>query len=183
MPGAVSDSSTLIHLSTIGRLDLLREFYSAVHIPPSVWREVVLEGGERPGAAEVRRAREEEWITVASPTNTALVHVLGRELDEGESQAIALAVEMQPAVLLLDETDARRMARTFQVPISGAVGTLIRARLEGKIPSLRVELDCLRDPGGFWLSNAVYAEALKAVGEDVKPPAKGEGTPPNGAET
>ncbi len=42
----ISDSSTLIHLSAIGRLDLLKEFFKHVSIPPSVWREVV-EQGER----------------------------------------------------------------------------------------------------------------------------------------
>jgi predicted nucleic acid-binding protein len=40
MPEAVSDSSTLIHLAVLGHLQLLREFYDQVVIPPAVWKEV-----------------------------------------------------------------------------------------------------------------------------------------------
>jgi len=40
----VADSSPLIHLSQIGRLNLLREFFDELLIPPAVYREVVLEG-------------------------------------------------------------------------------------------------------------------------------------------
>jgi uncharacterized protein len=46
MPGAISDSSTLIHLAKIGRLDLLSEFHNKIFIAPAVWKEVVQEGRE-----------------------------------------------------------------------------------------------------------------------------------------
>ena len=44
MPGAVSDSSTLIHLTKIGHLHLLLDFHQSILIAPAVWREVVQEG-------------------------------------------------------------------------------------------------------------------------------------------
>jgi predicted nucleic acid-binding protein len=50
MSATVCDSSTLIHLAGIGRLDLLRQFYRTVQIPPAVFREVVTEGGTRLGS-------------------------------------------------------------------------------------------------------------------------------------
>ena len=50
MPKAVSDSSTLIQLSVLGRLGLLQEFYGHVLIPPAMWQEVVEEGQGRAGA-------------------------------------------------------------------------------------------------------------------------------------
>ncbi len=59
---AVSDSSVLIGLSSIGLISVLRErFPNGILIPEAVWREVVVEGGERPGAKEVAAAR---WIKV-----------------------------------------------------------------------------------------------------------------------
>jgi len=73
MPQAVSNSSPLINFSAIGRLNLLQRF-SSVCIPPAVWREVVDEGGNRPGTGEVRRAREEGWLSVVEPGNAALAH-------------------------------------------------------------------------------------------------------------
>lgn len=57
----VSNSSPLIHLSQIGRLSLLREFFGELLIPPAVYREVVVEGRGRPGSREVREA---SWIKV-----------------------------------------------------------------------------------------------------------------------
>jgi len=40
----VADSSPLIHLSRIGRLELLRKVYGTILIPRGVWEEVVTEG-------------------------------------------------------------------------------------------------------------------------------------------
>ena len=54
----VSDSSTLIRLSVIGRLHLLREFFQLGTVPPAVWREVVEKGQRRAGANEVVEAQE-----------------------------------------------------------------------------------------------------------------------------
>ena len=52
----VANASVLISLSSIGRLTLLHErFPGGVLIPPAVWREVVEQGGERPGAREVAK--------------------------------------------------------------------------------------------------------------------------------
>ena len=67
MPGVVSDSSTLIHLSAIGRLMLLQRFYGQVLIPPAVWREVVEEGRGRPGAREVEDAVRAGWLKIVTP--------------------------------------------------------------------------------------------------------------------
>lgn len=44
MPLVISDSSTLIHLASIGQLDLLKDFYETITIPPAIWTEVVTEG-------------------------------------------------------------------------------------------------------------------------------------------
>ena len=52
MPGAICDSSTLIHLAKIKRLHLLHDFHKDIFIPPAVWREVVQEGREWPGSSE-----------------------------------------------------------------------------------------------------------------------------------
>lgn len=68
----ICDSSTLIHLSAIGRLDLLREFFGRLTVPTAVWREVVEQGSGRPGVAEVETAFREGWIEVKSPANQAL---------------------------------------------------------------------------------------------------------------
>lgn len=165
MAGAISDASTLIHLAMIGRLNLLKDFYGTVQIPPAVWREVVDQGRGRPGAEEVAEGMDGGWLKVIEPSDGALVRLLRRELDDGEAEAVALALEHQPDVLLLDESEARRVAEVYGLTKSGVVGLLIRAKREGELESLRDELDRLRDQGRFWLADSLYHWALQAVGE------------------
>ncbi|MCD6493458.1 MAG: hypothetical protein J7K36_06655 [Archaeoglobaceae archaeon] len=50
----VADSSVLINLCKISRLDLLKHF--EVLIPEEVWREVVEQGKGREGVDEVKKA-------------------------------------------------------------------------------------------------------------------------------
>ena len=165
MREAVSDSSPLIHLAAIGRLDLLPSFHERVLIPNAVWHEVVAQGGSRPGAKEVQEARDAGWLTVESVVLDPTVIFLRNQLDAGESEAIALALERQPEALLLDEGYGRAVARSFGINVNGSVGLLMRAKRVGLVPNLRAELDRLRGPGKFYLSQTFYDAALRAVGE------------------
>jgi Predicted nucleic acid-binding protein, contains PIN domain len=161
----ISDSSTLIHLAAIGRLGLLKRFYRRITIPTAVWREVVEQGGTRAGAMEVEQARQAGWIEVSAPVDIALLALLRRDLDDGESEVIALAVEKQAELVLLDESDARRIADLYGLSKTGIIGLLIRAKQEKHIDSLKAELNRLLNQGGFWVEQRLYNQALNAVGE------------------
>jgi len=161
----ISDSSILIHLAAIGRLDLLQVFFQRVTVPPAVWREVVEQGGGRAGAAQVAQARQAGWISVAEPTDTTLLRLLRRDLDDGEAEAIALGLERGSGLLLVDESDAREIADLYDLPKTGSIGLLIRAKQEGIIELLRPELDRLVHEGGFWIAEPLYHRALESVGE------------------
>jgi len=166
MPEAISDSSTLIHLAGIGRLELLKEFYGKIFITPAVWKEVVVEGQSRAGASEVNEANNAGWIEVVTPTNESVVRLLERELHKGEAETIALAIERHPEVVFLDELEARRVANVYGLRKTGVIGILIRAKLEGRVTSLREELDKLRIEAGFWIGEPLYRRALQAVAEE-----------------
>jgi uncharacterized protein len=99
------------------------------------------------------------------PANQPLLQSLRHELDEGEAEVIALAVEHPGSLALLDESDARRIASSFGVEKTGAIGVLIRAKLERRIESLRPELDKLRAEAGFWIEDDLYRAVLEAAGE------------------
>ncbi len=161
----VVDSSTLIHLSAIGRLPLLKELYGKLTVPPGVWREVVEQGRDRSGAAELEAARREEWLEVRAPGNEPLLRSLRHELDEGEAEVLALAIEHEASLVLLDESEARRVASVFALEKTGAIGVLIRAKLEGRIDSLRTDLDRMRSETGFWIEEGLYKRVLQEVGE------------------
>ncbi len=160
---AVSNSSVLISLSIIGQLDLLhKRFPDGILIPAAVWHEVVESAQGRSGAKQVAAAR---WIEVMTIADTDLVTMLKTSLDTGEAEAIVLAREQNISIVLLDEKDARKVAKKLGLSVLGAVGVLIWAKRAGIIGDLRSQLDALQQQGGFRLSRTLYLEALAAVGE------------------
>ncbi|MEQ9670101.1 DUF3368 domain-containing protein [Coleofasciculus sp. G2-EDA-02] len=160
---AVTNSSILIALSTIGQLSLLHQrFPDGVFLPQAVWREVVETGKGQPGAQDVASA---SWLTIRQVTNTSVISLLRIELDEGEAEAIALFAENPVDAILLDEKNARRVARQMGLPVLGTVGILIWAKQQGLIITLKEQLDALQNQGKFRLSQSLYQEALNRVGE------------------
>lgn len=131
-------------------------------MPRAVWREVVETGADRPGAQKVASA---SWLVVEEVADRSLVSALRIKLDEGEAEAIALFCQQPVEALLLDEKNARRIARRMGLPLLGTVGVLIWAKQNGLIPILKEQLDELQFRGKFRLSRLVYQEALRRVGE------------------
>ena len=165
MPAAVSDASVLIHLARIGRLPLLRTLYERVVIPHAVWHETAEQGAGRPGARAIREAAERGWLDVRPAPKGALLLALRDAPDPGEAEALALAVKQEDPLVLLDEAQARKVAASLGLPITGTIGVLGRAKRKGLIDALRPELDALRREGTFWISEALYRGALEAEGE------------------
>jgi predicted nucleic acid-binding protein len=95
MPSAVSNASPLVHLAKIGRLHLLQEFHQQVLVPQAVWREVIEQGQDYPETPLIERAFQEGWLQVRVAFVERLVSLLKLQLDEGESGAIALALQEQ----------------------------------------------------------------------------------------
>ncbi|MBC8185174.1 DUF3368 domain-containing protein [candidate division KSB1 bacterium] len=158
----VSNSSVLISLSSINRLELLKDKFGEIQIPQAVWTEVVVAGEGEPGSIEVKNA---DWIEIVNVSDKNLVVALNEILDLGESEAIALALEIGTNVILIDEKDARLIATKYQLNPLGTVGILIWAKKNGKFNNLKEELDRLIIEGDFRISHQVYQYALEKVGE------------------
>jgi hypothetical protein len=155
----VSNSTPLIALAKIQKLDLLKHFFGTVSIPQEVYDEVVTRGGPLYGADEVSRA---SWIRVVSVENRTAVDALSLTLDRGEAEAIALAREID-ALLIIDDRDGRDAAKSLGIPITGTIGILLLAA-EEKTISFKDELDALV-AAGFRLSEREYRRILDLAGE------------------
>jgi predicted nucleic acid-binding protein len=164
MPRAVSESSVLIHLGAIGRLDLIPAAFSEVIVPIEVWREVVEQGGSRAAVQAVRTAAKGGWLQLQSPTNPALMKALLQNLHPGEAASICLAVEIRPDVLLMDETDGRTVARNLGLKPLGIVGWLLEAKQAGRLPLVRPLFTQLLS-SGFHLDPAFVARIIAQAGE------------------
>jgi predicted nucleic acid-binding protein len=158
----VSNSSPLISLTRIGKLGLLPQLYDEVYVPEEVWHEVVIAGEGQPGVDQIKEAA---WIKRVPVKNRALVRALQRDLDAGESEAIALAVETEAELLIMDERLGRDTARIFELKYTGVVGVLIEAKRKGLIEEIRPVLDEMRTKGHFRISSALYARILQDEGE------------------
>jgi len=165
MPDAVSDASPLIHLAKIEALELISRLYSRVFIPPAVWREVVEESDGRPGAVEMQRAVAAGWMVQRAAKNETLVIALRQTLDNGEAEAIALATELHPESVLLDDKLARQMARRLGIPVTGTIGVLLRAKQVGLIVEVRSLITRLQSEGDYYIDPRLIEKVLLAAGE------------------
>ena len=158
----VSDTSVLINLAWLDKLFLLAKLYGDLLVPSAVWHEVVEKGAGKPGADEVKAA---DWIQVREVVNTALVQALRQDLDAGEAEAIALAVEVDANLLLMDERLGRATAQHFGLRYIGLIGVLMMARQRKLITEIKPDLDRLRQVAGFYISESLYERVLKDVAE------------------
>jgi len=154
----VSNTSPLINLARIGELDILQQLYGTLTIPDAVWQEVVIDGAGLPGAAQVKSSG---WIRVQTVKNIQLVQALRQELDPGEAEAIALALEINAELLLMDERLGRETARHLGLSYTGLIGALIEAKRKGIIHAIKPRLEALRNIAGFRLSRALYTRVLE----------------------
>lgn len=92
MQKVVSNSSPIIHLAKVGKLELLKEYFHTIIIPEAVYRECVQEGKEREEVGLIKRA---DWFKVAQVNDKKLVRLLQSQLDNGESEAIVLSLEKE----------------------------------------------------------------------------------------
>jgi predicted nucleic acid-binding protein len=147
---------SVLNLSTVGHLDLLRQVYQEVVIPPAV-------------AIELRRNGVDfssyGWLILRQPTNTSLVEQLSVRLDPGEAEAVALALELNADRVLIDERRARRVALEFQLRPLGLLGVIAEAKQRGFLQECKPVVDEMIELAGFWIGKRLYEGFLDAVGE------------------
>ncbi|MUV89763.1 DUF3368 domain-containing protein [Halapricum sp. CBA1109] len=156
----VSDTSPLLNLALIDRLDLLETQFPEIVVPRQVWNELT-EGEE--GLESLRELRDDDFLRIVEVERSDLFVEVAHDLDLGETAAICYAVEHDVDLVLLDERDGRRVARRHDLDVTGVVGVLLRGAKNGEV-ELANELDALRE-AGFWISDELYSRALSEADE------------------
>jgi predicted nucleic acid-binding protein len=157
----VSDTSAISNLAIIGWLDLLHRLYSSVLVPQAVYRELVA----APDQAARAAIQEAAWITVKRADNRELTESLLSELDEGEAEAIALAVESRADLLLIDERLGREVATRLGLRVIGILGVVVEAKRRGCVLAVGPVVDALIHQAGFWISAELRKAVLHTAGE------------------
>ena len=147
----IADASCLIALSNIEELELLQAVYKEVIITPEVQAEF---GNPIP-----------KWIKIEEVADTKKTQLLELELDKGESSAIALAVENENSLLIIDERKGRLVAKRMGLLIIGTQGIIIKAKENGIIERLKPILEKL-EKVRFRISPKLKKQILDKVGEN-----------------
>jgi predicted nucleic acid-binding protein len=145
----VTNSTCLIGLERIGRLDILPQVFLPVTIPLAVQTEVGLSA---------------EWLTVQAVKNLAVVATLKTQIDAGEAEAIALAMELEDVFIILDDRNARRIAQQLGLKVIGTVGMLLRAKQKNVIAEIKPLLTAL-EAADFRIAEPLVQNALRLAGE------------------
>ncbi len=155
----VSNSSVIIALAKICYLYLLEKLFGEILVPEAVWKEITVEG--KPGYEKIVRAK---FISLKKVGDTRLVALLEEFIDTGEAEAIALALERGADLLLIDDRDARNLAKRLGLQVMGTLGVIALAKYKGLIPKAKPIIDRLIE-SGFWISRNILEEFLKELDE------------------
>ncbi len=156
----ISNTSPLLNLAIIDHLHLIEQQFGEIIIPKGVFVELRISENLK-GSQELRQAIKKGWIKVKEVQNKAFVQLLRRELDLGETEAIALAIESKADLLLLDEREGRKIARNFNVKITGIMGIILKAWHQEKIVSVEDVINQLRTDAHFHISAKLEQQILQ----------------------
>jgi predicted nucleic acid-binding protein len=139
----IADTSYLIVLQNIQELPLLQKLFGEIFITKEVEEEF--------------RQNLPEWIKIKAVQNKAQRNALNLILDKGEASSIALCLETNDSLLVIDEKKGRRIALQLGLKITGTLGVVLRAQEKDLIGSIEKVLEKLEN-AEFWISPNLKAK-------------------------
>jgi predicted nucleic acid-binding protein len=136
----ISDTTCLIGLTNIGQIDILRKLYGSITITPEVMKEY--------------GTSLSEWVAVQEVIDSNKITVFSKFVGLGESSAIALVMETENSLLIVDDRRARQFALGLGLEITGTLGVLIQAYEKGIIQNIDSIISKLREIGFRLPANA-----------------------------
>jgi len=166
----VSNATPLIYLARLGKLHLLKEIFTQVQIPPEVKIETT-DRGKTKGYSDayvIEQALNDGWI-IPNPLTTentkkseALAQMTG--IDIGEAQAIILTKQKNEKVVLIDQSNAREVARRLGLSPRGTIYIILTAtkkKLITKDDAKQMLATLIEE--NFHISANIYHDTLEAI--------------------
>lgn len=147
----IVDTSCLIILSKIGKIDCLKRIFGEILIPLSVLNEF---GETIPDFIEVYQ----------EPIDINILQRSQISLDKGESEVIALAIEKNAEGVVIDEKKGRKVAKEMGLKVIGTLGMLALANTKGIVEDIEKVIKEVKDQG-FFISD----KHLRDIRQKCKP--------------
>lgn len=158
----IVNSTPLLTLGKIGKLEILREMYQEIIIPQAVYKEVTK---KEDTASKAVLSACHDWIKVQTIKNEDEYAMYRAKLHAGEVEVMILAQQVPKAdLVIIDDMAARKTAEFLKLPLSGTIGVLIKAKQKGFISEVMPIIDEL-EKNGFFISQRVKSMIAEKVRE------------------
>ena len=146
----ISDTSCLILLDKIDELPILNKLFGII----TTTSEVAIEFGQPLPS----------WFEIREPTDKNYQAIIEATVDKGEASAIALAIELDDCLLIIDDLKGRKFASQLGLTIIGTIGVIVDAKLAGIIPSVKPILSKIKSTN-FRITEQLELLIIKRAGE------------------
>lgn len=161
MKGWIFNASPLILLGKINQLHIIGILSPSFRIPKPVVAEIGAGSESDPTLRWLRSTSIVDHFVDTEPPPPFLTQW---DLGAGETSVLSLAIADLGSAVVLDDLAARKFAITYDIPLLGTLGLLIRAKQHGLIERLATQIHLLESAGAN-LSEDLIAHALHLAGE------------------
>lgn len=161
MRKVVVNSTPLIVLCGIGKLDILREMYHEIMIPEAVYREVT----EKEDSACRQIQSADSWIHIEEIQDHSEKKMYKAKLHEGEVEVMILCQEKKADLAIIDDNAAKKTAKYLGINVTGTLGVLLKAKQKGIVKEIRPLISELK-ANGFYISSEIEKTVLECAGEE-----------------
>lgn len=123
MRKVVSNTTPIITMLTISKLEILQQIYGEITIPLGVYEEIE-QGRDKTFYTDLS---DIDWIKIQQIKDKTPIKYL-RDLDKGEAEVIVLANEIKADLVIIDERLGREFAEYFNLKLTGTMGVLLKAK-------------------------------------------------------
>ena len=156
----VSNTTPILSLLSVDRLDLLGKIYGRVFIPHGVYQEIE-RGKDKHFYTDLTQLSYIEILKIQNPEPLAYL----KDLDMGEAETIVLANELKADLVIIDEKLGRYWAESFGHKITGTLGLLVKAKKTGLINHVKT-LILEMQAKGIWFNPQLVQKVLETVQEN-----------------
>jgi len=156
----ITNSSPLIHLTRLGKIDYLINQVKEILIPKAVYNEVVIAGKSKNYA---------ESFIIENYINNGKIVVknlgdfekeLYPPLGNGEMESLELA-KQQDRLLIIDDKKARNLAHLLKIEYQTTIATIFELLLSKIIDNFEYKSNIKRIAENSWISADVIQEYLE----------------------